>query len=125
MTTPLSPEELARCREAFEVWCNLQPAPNFSLAPWPQGFRRDDGLYDGPTLVDGEYYAPQTQAAWRGYQAAWSVAQADASSEIRVDSVIGALELLHLAIYHKDPYHELLLRTKDILREVKGATNEN
>lgn len=37
----------------------------------------------------------------------------------RVDSIIGALELLHLAIYHKDPHSELLIRSKEILREIK------
>lgn len=35
------------------------------------------------------------------------------------DSVTGAIELLHLAIYHKDPHSELLIRSKEILREIK------
>lgn len=69
MTTDTTPAEAISEREAFEKWCNEQPAPNFSLMPWPRGLRRDDGLYDGPVLIDGEYYAPQTQSAWKGWQA--------------------------------------------------------
>jgi len=33
--------------------------PNFQLIPWP----------NGELLMDGEYYCPQTQAAWLGFQA--------------------------------------------------------
>lgn len=54
---------------AFEEWCSRQPYPNFQIVPWPEGSLRDDGLFDGPILKDGQYFSPQTQAAWIGWQA--------------------------------------------------------
>ena len=60
MTTPnpLPPEELARCREAFERYV----AGQYGL-----GTERDSS---------GEYTSFDTYWAWIGYQAAWSAAQA-------------------------------------------------
>lgn len=66
-----SEETADNMREEFEAWCRSQPHPNFSLMPWPEGPKREDGLYDGPVVKNGEYYAAQTQSAWRGWQAAW------------------------------------------------------
>jgi len=69
MTTPnpLSPEELARCRSAFETW-------------WSS---------DGCITTES--------SAWVAWQAAWSAAQPHASSEIRVVSLEKCAKALYRA----------------------------
>jgi hypothetical protein len=49
----------------------------------------------------------------------WNTRQAPAQ-ELTEDLVIGAMELLHLAIYYNDPREELLIRSKEILRMLKS-----